>query len=124
MKRLNLEWDNYLADLSALLELDGLVGYIVGTNFRRIRDSLAEFHTVKRELIEEYGEPAGKDEGVAPGTAVIRRNSPGYEAVMEKLAPLMLVEQDIEIVQMDERDAIGVFNAAQYVQFSWLFKGQ
>jgi len=118
----NAQIDIMLRNLQPLLSRRDKLGYIAARNYRVLSDSLVEFEAFKGGLINKYGEPDKDENGVELGTVSLKIESPNFKLFCDEMAPLNVIEQEVEIMTARYEDAIGSLSGEELLGVDWMFE--
>ena len=85
-----------LQQLRPLLSHRDKIGYVAARNFRILSNSLTEYETVRRSLIEKYGTEE-TDPKTGQPVISIKMDSPNFKQFCDELAPFNEMEHEIEV---------------------------
>ena len=91
------EAESLALELAKALNEKGVVGYKIARNFRMINEELKEYYQKKSDLFQKYGTKDGDN-------LVIDKNSEGYKAYMEEIAPIEDQEVSFEFRKITEEE--------------------
>ncbi len=110
-----------LQQLQPLLSHRDMIGYVVARNFRVLSNSLTEYETIRRGLIEKYG-----TEEIDPKTGQpvvsIKIDSPNFKQFCDELAPFNEMEHEIELMVAKYKDAIGCLTGEEILSIDWMLE--
>ncbi len=110
-----------LQQLQPLLSHRDMIGYVVARNFRVLSNSLTEYETIRRGLIEKYG-----TEEIDPKTGQpvvsIKIDSPNFKKFCDELAPFNEMEHEIELMVAKYKDAIGCLTGEEILSIDWMLE--
>ena len=96
MKYTNIQLDTYMNVLSQCLDANGVVGFAIAHNFRKIKDQIKEYIDKKNEIIRKYGEtrPNGDIAISDPEKLDLANNELEQYAKLEVSCDIMKVEEE------------------------------
>lgn len=121
MKLSNVQLDAALSQLSPLLDEGGRFGYVVAVNFRKIRDAISEYLTIKYEIVRKYGDEVTDSEGNITDFK-ISADSDGFQDFVGEIAELADIEHDVDVLTIKAEDAIGHLTGNQFLQLDWMIE--
>lgn len=121
MKLSNVQLDAALSQLSPLLDEGGRFGYVVAVNFRKIRDAISEYLTIKYEIVRKYGDEVTDSEGNITDFK-ISADSDGFQDFLREIAELADIEHDVDVLTIKAEDAIGHLTGNQFLQLDWMIE--
>lgn len=116
----NSEVFERLHTLKPLLSHRDKIGYIAARNYRFLANSLVEYETIRRSLIEKYGE-AGTDEHGQP-TVILKMDSPNFKPFCDELAPFNEMEHEVELMTAKYDDAAGNLSGEEILAIDWMLE--
>jgi hypothetical protein len=105
-----------------MLSHKDLIGYVAARNFRILSDSLTEYESFKRSLIEKYGEKDVDEFGKYTGSISVRTDSQNFKAFCDEMATFNEIEHDVEIMFAKYNDAIGVLTGSEILSIDWMLE--
>lgn len=121
MKLSNVQLDAALSQLSPLLDEGGRFGYVAAVNFRKIRDAISEYLTIKYEIVRKYGDEVTDSEGNITDFK-ISADSDGFQDFLREIAELADIEHDVDVLTIKAEDAIGHLTGNQFLQLDWMIE--
>lgn len=109
-----------LHQLQPLLSRRDRIGYIAARNCRMLSNSLVEYETIRRELLEKYGE-AGTDDRDAP-IVQIRVDSPNFKTFSDELAQFNEMEHEVELMTAKYEDVVGALSGEEILAVDWMLE--
>ena len=116
----NSETFAMLRQLKPLLSRQDKLGYVAARNYRFLSDSLIEYETIRRGLIDKYGEQ-GEDEHGAP-IVTLKMDSPNFKTFCDELAPFNEMEHEIELMTMKYDEVIGQLTGEEILAVDWMLE--
>lgn len=116
----NSEVFERLHSLKPLLSRRDKIGYVAARNYRFLSNSLVEYETIRRNLIEKYGEE-GKGEDGAP-TYTLKMDSPNFKKFCDELAPFNEMEHEVELMAAKYDDAVGNLSGEEILAIDWMLE--
>lgn len=110
-----------LQQLRPLLSHRDKIGYVAARNFRILSNSLTEYETVRRSLIEKYGTEE-TDPKTGQPVISIKMDSPNFKQFCDELAPFNEMEHEIELMVAKYRDAIGCLTGEEILSIDWMLE--
>ena len=121
MRLSNVQLDAALSQLEPLLDEGGRFGYVVAVNFRKIRDAISEYLTIKYEIVRKYGDEVTDGEGNITDFK-ISADSDGFQDFLREIAELADIEHDVDVLTIKAEDAIGHLTGNQFLQLDWMIE--
>lgn len=87
------------SSLDPLLSHTGIVGYVAARNARTIDNALIEYYETRNRLVQKYG----VEENGEVKLAIV---SPEFAKFSEEFSPIQNLEQTIEIMTINDEQAI------------------
>ncbi len=109
-----------LRQLQPILSHRDKLGYVAARNYRTLSNSLIEYDTIRRSLIEKYGEE-GKDRDGTP-TVSIKVGSPNFKMFCDELAPFNEMEHEVELMLAKYDDAVGCLTGEEILGVDWMLE--
>lgn len=106
--------------LQPLLSRRDKIGYMAARNYRILSDSLTEYETFKRSLVEKYGEPDKDEDGADLGTISISIGSSNFKMFCEEMAPFNEMEHEIELMVGNYDDVIDRLSGEEILAIDWM----
>lgn len=116
----NAKMVEMLHQLQPLLSHRDKIGYMAARNYRTLSNSLTEYETIKRSLIEKYGE-ADVDEHGAPIVS-LKIDSPNFKAFCDEMAPFNEMEHEVELMVAKYTDAVGCLTGKEILEIDWMLE--
>ena len=110
-----------LQQLRPLLSHRDKIGYVAARNFRILSNSLTEYETVRRSLIEKYGTEE-TDPKTGQPVISIKMDSPNFKQFCDELAPFNEMEHEIELMVAKYQDAIGCLTGEEILSIDWMLE--
>ena len=108
-----------LQQLRPLLSHRDKIGYVAARNFRILSNSLTEYETIRRSLIEKYGTEE-TDPKTGQPVISIKMDSPNFKQFCDELAPFNEMEHEIELIVAKYHDAIGCLTGEEILSIYWM----
>lgn len=109
-----------LNQLKPLLSRRDKIGYVAARNYRILSNSLTEYETIRRSLIEKYGEE-DVDEHGAPIVA-LKIGTPSFKQFCEEMEPFNEMEHEVELMTAKYQDAIGCLTGEEILGIDWMLE--
>lgn len=116
----NFEMERMLAAITSYLDIEGIVGYALAKNYREIIQNVEAFENYKQKLIKKYGSKELDECGNETGRLYIDNGSEAYCKFAKEIEPVGNSSSSIRIFKVDEQDVIGILNAKQIIDLSWM----
>jgi len=118
----NSQMSLMLQQLRPLLSHRDKIGYAAARNYRFLSDSLTEYETFKRGLVEKYGRPDLDENGNDMGTISIQVGSPDFKAFCDELQPFNEMEHTVELMTAKYEDAVGCLSGEEILAVDWMLE--
>lgn len=110
-----------LQQLRPLLSHRDKIGYVAARNFRILSNSLTEYETIRRSLIEKYGTEE-TDPKTGQPVISIKTDSPNFKQFCDELAPFNEMEHEIDLMMAKYNDAIGCLTGEEILSIDWMLE--
>ena len=114
--------DNMLQGLEPLLERRDVIGYAAARNARLLRDELTEFHKVRNELVEKYGERELDEDGNETGRIMVSPSSEHFRDFADELRRYAEISHSFEPFRIKYTEAIGNLSGQEMLAVDWMFE--
>lgn len=111
-----------LESLKQILPHRDKIGYVAARNTRILNDTLTEYFTFKRELIEKYGELDKDENGNELNTISVNPNSLNFEVFVKEFEKIKDIEHEVEIMTIQYEEIIGLLNGDEILMLDWMLK--
>lgn len=108
--------------LEPLLSHRDKIGYVAARNCRLLSNSLVEYETFRRKLIDKYGTPDEDENGTLIGTVSIKMDSLDFKAFCDEMAPFNEIEHEVELMTCKYEDAIGCLTGEEILAVDWMLE--
>ena len=110
--------------LYEIIDTKGMLGYAAARNFRNLRNAAREYFDIRDNLMQKYGEQEMDESGKATARFIIKTDTVNGRKFISELAEFDDIEHEVEIMQIDPRDAIDHLTGRQMLALEWMFKGE
>lgn len=117
----NAQMAAMLFQLKPILSQRNKIGYVAARNYRLLSNSLIEYETFKRELVEKYGEEE-RDPNTGMPYVSIKLGSPNFKMFCEELEPYNNIEHDVELMTAKYEEAVGVLSGEEILAVEWMLE--
>lgn len=111
-----------LHQLEPLLPRRDKIGYVAARNYRVLSNSLTEYMTFRRDLIEKYGEPITDENGAETGRVSIKIGSPEFKSFNDEMAPFSEMEHEVELMTIKYDEVIGNLTGEEILGIDWMLE--
>lgn len=118
----NSQMVEMLHGLKPLLSHRDKIGYVAARNYRILSNSLTEYETFKRSLIEKYGTPDVDETGNKVGTISLDIYGPNFKLFCDEMAPFNEIEHEVELMTAKYEDAIGHLSGEEILGIDWMLE--
>ena len=122
MNTRNYQMDNMLRALEPLLERRDIIGYAAARNARLLREQLTEYHGVRDELVEKYGERELDEEGNETGRMRVSPSSERFRDFIDELQRYADISHDFDPFRIKYTEAIGNLSGQEMLAVDWMFE--
>jgi hypothetical protein len=91
-------------------------------NYRTLTESLTEYETFKKSLIEKYGEAEVTEDGQETGNILLRVGSPNFKTFCDEMAPFNEMEHEVELMIGKYDDVIGDLTGSEILSIDWMLE--
>lgn len=110
-----------LTVLERFLDKDGMLGYAIARNIRRIREVTTEYFQIRDELVIKHGKPDVDDDGRNLGTTSLSPLSPEFAEFVEELSPYAQIEEEVELFTVPYKEVIGL-TASEILELEFMLE--
>lgn len=96
------------------------IGYMAARNYRILSNSLVEYDTIRRSLVEKYGEETTDENGEA--TIGIKIGTPNFKAFCDEIQQFNEMEHEVDLMTAKYEDAVGVLSGEEILGVDWMFE--
>lgn len=121
MKYKNIQMEQMVENLKPILPHRDIIGYLAARNTRILNDTLTEYFTFKRDLINKYGESDTDENGKETGTISILPTSPNFKDFVSEFDKIKDIEHDVDLMTIPYKDVIGILNGEEILKLDWMF---
>lgn len=121
MKYKNIQMEQMLENLKPILPHRDIIGYLAARNTRILNDTLTEYFTFKRDLINKYGESDTDENGKETGTISISPTSPNFKDFVSEFDKIKDIEHEVDLMTIPYKDVIGILNGEEILKLDWMF---
>ncbi len=109
-----------LRSLQPLLSRRDKLGYVAARNSRFLSDSLTEYESTRRSLLEKYGEEEIDENGVP----ILRLSveSPNFKAFCDELQPFSEISHEVELMKVKYGEVIGLISGEEILAIDWMLE--
>lgn len=108
--------------LEPLLERRDVIGYAAARNTRLLAEQLTEYHKLRDELVEKYGEDEVDENGSPTGRMMLSPKSPKFREFADELGRFASIAHDFEPFAIGYGEAIGKLSGAEMLAVDWMFE--
>lgn len=109
-----------LHQLQPLLSHRDKIGYVAARNYRILSNSLIEYETFRRSLVEKYGEDAVGPNGEP--IVQLKMDSPNFQVFCDELTPFNEMEHEVELMTAKYDEAIGCLSGEEILAIDWMLE--
>lgn len=122
MKLKNIQMEEMLLSLKPLLDRRDKIGYIAARNTRILSDTLTEYMSFKRELIEQYGEADKDENGKDLDTVSVNPSMPNFDIFIGKFTNIGNIEHEVDLMTLTYEEVIGQLKGDEILKLDWMLK--
>lgn len=120
MKYKNIQMEMMLETLKPILPHRDKIGYIAARNTRILNDTLTEYFSFKRELINKYGELDKDEKGNETGMVSINPTSSNFQEFIKEFDSIKNIEHDVNLMTIPYEEVIGLLNGEEILELDWM----
>lgn len=120
MKYKNIQMETMLEALKTILPHRDKIGYVAARNTRIINDTLTEYFTFKRDLINKYGDPDKDENGNETGTISVSPLASNFNEFIKEFDTIKNIEHDVELMMLPYEEVIGILNGEEILKLDWM----
>ena len=109
-----------LETLKPILPHRDKIGYIAARNTRILKDTLTEYFSFKRELINKYGELDKDEKGNETGMVSISPTSSNFQEFIKEFDSIKNIEHNVELMTISYDEVIGLLNGEEILELDWM----
>ena len=106
--------------LQPLLSRRDKLGYVAARNCRILSNSLVEYETIRRSLVEKYGEETEDENGEISVT--IKIGTPNFKSFCDEMKQFNEMEHEVDLMTAKYDDAIGILSGEEILSVDWMFE--
>lgn len=114
MKLKNQEIVGCLKSLEPMLVHKGKFGYICAVNYKRLSNSIEEYHIFENQLIQKYGK---EDED---GNFFISQKDESFVEFMKELSPIQEITHDVDILFIGFEEVMDFLTGEEMLALDWM----
>ncbi|MCD8119767.1 MAG: hypothetical protein LUE29_09880 [Lachnospiraceae bacterium] len=118
----NAALGDMLRTLRPFMSRKDKIGYISARNCRTITNALIDYNKFRDDLIKKYGEPDHDEEGNELPTSSIKLNSPNFKLFCDELAPINMVEQELDLMTLNYSEVFEVLSGDEIFSIDWMLE--
>lgn len=112
--------ETMLEALKTILPHRDKIGYVAARNTRIINDTLTEYFTFKRDLINKYGDPDKDENGNETGTISVSPLASNFNEFIKEFDTIKNIEHDVELMMLPYEEVIGILNGEEILKLDWM----
>lgn len=116
----NFKMIEMLNQLQPILSHRDVIGYVAARNYRILSESLTEYMSIRRGLIEKFGEESTDENGLP--TVQIKIGSPSFESFCKEMEPFDEMEHEVDLMIAKYSDAIGCLTGEEILGIDWMLE--